>query len=144
MAFETISPEKANVIPYSEDGTINRCHVSDTVLYKGAIVKLLSTDKVALVAAVTDVPYGVVIVPNRAVGEEVTVQTYFAAVCEGQADAAVTRGNLLAVSGFDATTKKADYKVAVATNFVSAFALTTAADNAALTVGILRAPYKHT
>lgn len=144
MAFETISPEKANVIPYSEDGTINRCHVSDAVLPKGTIVKLLSTDKVAAIAAVTDAPYGVVIVPNRVAGEEVTVQTYFVAVCEGQADGAVTRGNLLAVSGLDGTTKLADYKVAVATNFVAGVALTTAADNAALTVGILRAPYKHT
>ena len=114
--------------------------VAASDLTRGQVVKLKTDGTVDKIAALTDMPIGVVTVAAKT-GERATVQTSFAAIVKGEASGSVTTSNALAVESFNVTNKRDEYKVAIATNVVSAIALSDAADGVELEVGILRTPF---
>lgn len=139
MSFETISPEKKNVLPLVESYSINKSFICDSTVVLGQAVKLNTDGTVTPVTAATDVPIGIVVAPNRADDTRITVQTFFSAVVLGVADSTVTTGNVVAITGNTAGANK--FKTAIATYFVVGIALTTATNTNAVYVGLLRSPY---
>lgn len=113
-----------------------------TELKQGTIVKLATDGTVAAVTAVTDRPLGRVTSgwDGNDAGQ-VRVLTPFSAEVRGLADGTVAIGAELAALSFDGTANLQNYKAAVATNWVSAIALSGGADNAEIVVGVLRVPY---
>lgn len=139
----TLSGTLKNIVFKQADiGSIAECFPCDaTDLVPGVPLKLLSTGKVAAIAAATEVPIGIYNNANKEYlpGDDVTVLTHFLAICYAQANTAITTGDLLSCVGFDATTKRGDYDNAGA--IVSAVCLVGAADNAEITIGIFRCPF---
>ena len=113
----------------------------DADMRRGRIVTLDSDGEVSLVSAATEYPLGMVVSGGEAVGDTVTIATPFYAIIRAKASGAVAIGDRLACNGQDSGTDKlSTFIVAVATNYVSAVALTAGADEAEITVGLLRTP----
>lgn len=132
-------------MPKEQYGIITDSRYCAAALEKGETVKLNSDGTISAVAAVTDTPHGTVKVGNKGDADKlVTVQTPFRAIVRGQANGAVTCGEKVSAAGTvtnAAGEKVTDYKTSVATNMVIGQALTTAADNAEVMVGLYFSPY---
>jgi hypothetical protein len=141
--IDNASPAK---LPIKEGQLIAIAFPTDaTNLKEGAVVKLLNTGKVAVVAAATDVPVGIVEVFNDKYKDAatVTVRTHFQAIAKCLVDTTTTAiGDLVSVTGWDATAYKATVAPATAGDFVYGIALTGGDDTDPIDVGILRVPFR--
>ncbi len=133
----TLGEETENIITHKENEAISLAFESTAVLVKGQIVALDSDGKVG-VAETGDVPFGVVTVGAKAVGDKATVITQFAMVEKGQADGEVAVGRLLATSGYDTATKRSKFIEAEEGMTAVAIALIGGDDEDEVVVGILR------
>ena len=127
---------RPNNLPKEESYSINHKATAGTDLKRGVIVKF-NAGKVEAVAASTDVAYGIVIVGGKA-NELVTVQTQFNAIQNALSDGALTAGDKVAATGWDATAETMKYKKAAAGDTVVGVALATVATATAVQVGVLR------
>lgn len=135
--MNTLGQTTKVVVTREESYSLNISFVSDAILPKGSLVRLLSTGHVS--AATNADAFGIVTVGCKAVGEKVTVQTQFNTELVGKADGAVAIGDLLTTTGYDATAELSKYKVAATTNLIVAVALSAGADTEEVVVGVLRA-----
>lgn len=135
------------IISRKNDYLVNVTGFCAAAIKEGETVKLNSDGTISAVTAVTDIPFGTVVVGNNGdVNARVTVMTNFKAIVRGQANGGITCGvrvSALAsvVSGTETLT---DYKTSVATNTVIGQALNTALDNAMVVVGLYYTPYTYT
>lgn len=137
----TLDKSPATKVTYTQDGIIALNFQTDETLTEGTQVKLLSTGKVASLAAVTDMPIGVVAAVNPYNKGGVTVHTGFTIVTKGQADGILAIGDKVSISDYDVATFLDDYKASVTTNYVVGICLVAAADNAETKIGVIRTPF---
>jgi hypothetical protein len=140
MAFETISSEKTNVHPLIESYSLNMTFVADAVMPLGTVVKLKTDGEVGKVAAATDLPLGVVVTPNKAIGGKVTVQTNFCVHKLVTAGEDIDAGDLLSVTGHE-TDGTPTVAVAGPADVVYGIALGAFLNNATGYMGVYRMPY---
>lgn len=135
----SISSTSQNKTPYLMDqAQVSRSFPCDTLLKRGATVKLLSTGKVATVAAAADVVLGLVTVGNKVVGGKVTVQLRKAAIIIAKSSAAIALGALVDATGWDATLGETIVTTATGTGNSFGIALQAAgAANAEIEVAVL-------
>ncbi len=140
-----ISPEA--IVKMVDDASLTKSFLSDTTYLIGTLVKLIEDGSVTVVTAATDVVFGVVISSEeKSDRTKCTVQTSFQMLSRGLAAGGVTAAQLLSTTGIEAEATdpelKMKFKTAVAGDYVTAIALTTAADTEEVEVGILRTPFR--
>ena len=133
------------IIKRKNDYLVNVSALCAAALVEGETVKLNTDGTISAVTAVTDIPFGTVVVGNGGdVTKLVTVKTNFKAIVRGQANAAITTGQRVAALATVTSAggeKLTDYKTAVTTNYVIGQALTTAADDGEVEVGLYYNPF---
>lgn len=135
----TLGETTKKIIDRAESWSINLGAVCNDILPKGSIVKLLSTGNVTAVTAATDVPFGVLSVGTRAVGDLATINTQFCMIARGRVEgASVVIGDTLNAVSIDGTEKLTNYTKSVAGASIVGIALSAGADEADIQVGILR------
>ena len=145
--MRTVGTQTKRIIRLEESYSLNLGYTGGAKMPKGTIVKLVAaTDKVVAVAAVTDIPFGVLTVACKGDGEQCTVTVPFVMQLEAVAGAAVARGARVAAQAMTAENVNVDmpmrYITAAAGSYVSGIALTAAAaDGDVITVGVYRTPY---
>lgn len=111
-------------------------------LASGQVVKMKTDGTVDKIAAVTDMPFGVVTNPAKT-GEKATIMVPFVAVVNAVAQTDCnTYGVEASVATYDTVAKTDKYSPSVATNWVSGIILKTGTATNPITVGMLRQPYK--
>lgn len=123
-----------------EPDSIDMGLVCDTVVVEGATVKMKNDGTLTPVVAVTDVPFGTVVVGNRVIGGKVTVKTPFVVVMLATADGTVDEGQAVSCSGLD-TNGLSKAKVSVTTNYVFGRCLSGNTTGLAVKIGVYRTPY---
>jgi hypothetical protein len=123
-AINTLTSTRKNkVVVIADQGKVSRSFVCDAVLDNGTIVKLLSTGKVAVTAAATDVVLGVVTAGNKTAGDSVTVHLVGSAIVRGIASGTVAVGGVVDANGYDATNKLTTFVATTANGNASGVAL---------------------
>lgn len=103
-SIQTLSSTGLNPIQIlQDDAQVSLKFICDALLKRGATVKLLSTGKVAVIAAITDKVLGNVTVGNKSVTGYLTVQIKKSAVIRMKATAAIAIGAQVDVAGYDST-----------------------------------------
>lgn len=120
----TLTKTRQNKMPYiANEGKISLSFVCDTVLDRGALVKLLSTGKIAPIAAAADVVIGVVTAPTLDVTQPVTIQCVGSAAIKALTGGTVAIGGVVDATGFN-TTEKLSIVTATASGNAIGIALT--------------------
>ena len=134
-AINTLTNTRQNKMPWlANEGKISMSFVCDSALDRGAVVKLLSTGKIAPVAAATDVVLGVVTVPVTDLTQPVTVHLTGSAVIKGRAAGAVTTGAVLDATGFNTTVKLTTFAATTTNGNQVGLAIVGGADTTEITV----------
>lgn len=136
--METLGTTKKTTIKIEELHAINKSFKTSADVIRGKMVKFNPvTSEVEPIAAVGDVPFGMVTAGAKA-GEFPTIQVPFSAVMYAQADGAITAGDSLSASGVATTDHAESFKKSIAGNTICAQALEDAADGDSVLVGLYR------
>lgn len=136
--METLGTTKRTVIKIEELHAINKSFVTSADVVRGKMVKFNpATGEVEPIAAVADVPFGMVTAGAKA-GERPTIQVPFSAVMYATADGAIVAGDRLSASGLAAGDFAETFKKSVLGNTIVAVALEDAADTEPVLVGLYR------
>lgn len=142
MSFETNTVSGRNRAEYTNDNLINLCIFPAKAAYpKGTVLKINAQGKLDADLVAGDVPYGVVFTPNKKADEYPTVITGFSVVAVAKADGAVAVGDVVYVSGYDATDGITKVKTAT-TELIQGIAIEGGASGAEVRVGYLITPVK--
>lgn len=139
MGFSTLGKKTAVKTRKEESYFLTQGFTGSVALSKGAIVKYnATTGFVEPVVALTDVPFGMVVAGSQKAEEDVTVSTQYQAMVYGIADGAIAAGAKVGVSAYNTTAGMSEYKTQVTGNFVIGTALTAAADEETVLIGVHR------
>lgn len=138
--MDTLGTITKRVCSKEESWSIHEGFVAAVAMPAYTIVKLVvATGELTPVTGVTDKPFGILAVGAKAAGDQVTAHTPFVAIVRGIATAKITLGDDVAAAGMAATDEMlTKYTKAVTTNAVVGCALTGAAQDAEVWVGIYR------
>lgn len=104
--IQTLTSTRQNKMPLiANEGKPSMSFVCDTVLDRGAVVKLLSTGKVAPIALLNDVVFGVVTVAYADVTQPVTVHLAGSSVIKARASATIAIGDTVDATSWHTGTK---------------------------------------
>lgn len=143
--MDTLGTTTPKVIRKEESWSINDSYPAGAAMPKGTIVKLNTTNgKVEPIAAVADLPFGIVSSGAKKVDDLVTVQTQFNAIVRAKAGAAdLTTGDYLSAKALDSTEGVMEYEASTAGQVSAAIALEDAVAGETVWVGVLRTFVKH-
>ena len=119
---------------------LSRTFKASAALPEGTHVKVDANGKLAPLAAATDKPIGVVLVPSRKADDDATILLSCQAIVYATASTAVTRGSLVAYASKDAA-NVVSYAPAVTGNTVLGIALTDIAAGTMGDIGLIFQPY---
>ncbi len=139
--MNTLTQTPNTKITKSESYAIHHSFDCDAIVKAGQLVKLKANGDVTPIAALTDLPIGLVVVGTKVINAPVTVVTQFAAIMVAEGSGVIAVGAELVAGAPVANVQR--YTTATFEQAVSAIALS-AGTNAGdvITIGVLRSFYR--